>query len=333
MLFSGFIKSIKALTKGSMSLSEKFHIVYAAGIGILLIIYVFVLLSTVVATAGELLKPLTPLITAALGDASNPTLEYIQSLLGSLLPYLQVLAVISLGLGLFSLKSPRQLVGETSVAFMSTTDYLAKGEIRSDLTDQVYSLLQHVHAKKDVRYQRIHIFAYSFGSIIAIDAVFPSGEPAHWTRNIDTLVTIGCPFDFVRTYWDDYFEYRHSLDGVPREWLNVYVTADVWATDFDPPDRKRSRPTKRGGPRTEQRGIVLETGSKKPPNDNIRLGKDRKLRDYFLSWFTLIGIRLHYSYWGKKNPHVENCFDLIVPKVYKGDHAPTATCNDIDPLM
>src|SRR3954471_612384 len=199
-----------------------------------------------------------------------------------------------------SLKSPRQLISETSIASMSTTDYLAKGEIRSDLTDQVYSLFKHVCGKEDVRYQRVHILAYSFGSIITIDAVFPNHEPAHWARNIDTLVTIGCPFDFIRTFWGEYFEHRTAPDGVPRKWLNVYVTADVWATDFDPQDRKRFRLTKRAGSKPEKRGISLNAGLKKSPDENIRLGEDGRLRDYVLGWFTLIGIRLHYSYWGDK---------------------------------
>jgi hypothetical protein len=74
-------------------------------------------------------------------------------------------------------------------------------------------------------YTRLHVVCNSFGSVVAIDSLFPTGgsEPAKRVRDVHTLITVGCPFDFIRSYFDA----RGGFAGVPRQWLNIYREDDV----------------------------------------------------------------------------------------------------------
>ena len=55
--------------------------------------------------------------------------------------------------------------------------YMRLGERRQVLTGQLAALLEHAVQKPEVEYRRIDIVAYSFGTVIAMDALFPVGRP------------------------------------------------------------------------------------------------------------------------------------------------------------
>lgn len=61
------------------------------------------------------------------------------------------------------------------------------------------------------------------GSILAFNAVFPAGavDPEGPIREVETLVTIGSPFDAVRLVKPRYFKGRSWLPDHPARWLNV----------------------------------------------------------------------------------------------------------------
>ena len=73
------------------------------------------------------------------------------------------------------------------------------------------ALLEHLAEKEEVRYRRLDVVAYSFGTIVAIDAFFPlQGRPSRVFQDVETLGTIRCPFDLVRTFWPGYLDNRYA---------------------------------------------------------------------------------------------------------------------------
>jgi hypothetical protein len=223
-----FQACVKAFVKPRERRSEILHIIYSSVISALVIGYVIVLLITSAATVNQLLTNQT---VAGLGLSNVATIEFIRAWFDYLLPYFQGLIIISTGLGLFTAKTLKYYVYEMSLWHVSSSYYLSTGDRRPSLTGQVYSLLEHI-SEKDPQYQNLHIVAYSFGSIVALDAMFPDDMPSRRNCDITTLVTIGCPFAFIRTFWTDYFQDRDCLDGAPQKWLNIYAEADVMATNF-----------------------------------------------------------------------------------------------------
>jgi hypothetical protein len=85
-----------------------------------------------------------------------------------------------------------------------------------------------------IHYQKINVIAYSIGTVIALDALFPfDGKVSTRVRqNIDTLVTIACPFDFIRVYWPRYYESRINPRLDLKAWYNIYSTTDVLSSNF-----------------------------------------------------------------------------------------------------
>jgi hypothetical protein len=80
----------------------------------------------------------------------------------------------------------------------------------------------------------IFIFCLQFRVNCRLRCAVPGWkETGRAFQSVHTLVTIGCPFDFVRTFWSDYFdESRDYTDKVPLRWLNVYSPVDVLGSNF-----------------------------------------------------------------------------------------------------
>lgn len=317
---------VKIFMKGNSGSVQWHHILLASVWTILVVVYVLILSVTVVMT---LIGGGAALTGAELENSSNVVVAFIHSWLGPLQSFVAVSAAIGLAVGW----NPTQRLSRISALALSSSSYLATSTggtgPRSRLTKQVSHLLERIDNENG--YRRIHLVAYSFGSIIALDHVFPPKDEANYrSPRIDTLVTIGCPFSYVRTYWNDYFDQRKVSGKVP-EWLNVYIVTDLLATNFREQDQKGSGDEKRGEIKEEERGIVLETGSRRPHENKLYRPKDRGSRGRRWSWGWLtvkyynlraaITYDVHYDYWGKENWEEPECFDLIVKKIYEDDHA------------
>lgn len=317
---------VKILIKGNSGSVQWHHILLGGVWTILVVVYVLILSVTVVLT---LIGGGAALTGADLENSSNVVVAFIYSWLNPL----QGFVAVSAAIGMFVGWNPTQQLSEISTLVLSSANYLSAGtggtETRSRLTKQLSHLLEHIGTKND--YRRIHLIAYSFGSIIALDLVFPPKDEAiHRSPQIDTLVTIGCPFSYIRM-WNDYFEQRKVSDKAP-EWLNVYVVTDLLATNFREQDQEGSGEEKRGEIKEEERGIMLETGSQRFPREN-RLYRPRGrgsrgrrwpwgwLTTKYYSWRTAITYDVHYDYWGKEKWEEPECFELIVKKIYEDDHA------------
>src|SRR5207247_5225157 len=102
-------------------------------------------------------------------------------------------------LTIFGLRKDNVVARATAAAtgYVSVMSYFRYGERRGDLSGNLARLMQHLAERGKVKYSRVDLVAYSFGTIVALDALFPPrGQSVRTFSDIGRLVTIGCPFDF-----------------------------------------------------------------------------------------------------------------------------------------
>jgi hypothetical protein len=214
--------------------------------------------------------------------------------------------VVTLVTNLFPAR--RDVLVDAAIDYVSAIRYLMVGERRAAVCGRLAALLEHVAERSDTDYERIHIVAFSFGSIIAIDTLFPhAGPPSRRFGLIDTLVTIGCPFDFIRMFWPEYFQRRQGMPNTPRSWLNVYKSIDVLGSNFRNDDRAEEADD----------GIAFENGTIVCPS-NLRYDGDMKLS--IRSWLLMTGLRSHWTYWSGEDEET-SCFGSIVRRMYADSKA------------
>jgi hypothetical protein len=169
-----------------------------------------------------------------------------------------------------------------------------------------------IQEQEDVRYRRIDVLAYSFGTIVALDGFFPrGGAPNIRLREVNTLVMVGCPFDFIRTYWPDYFNTRSVERDVPREWLNFYAPIDILGSNFRA-DGEIGQP---------EQGIPTNgvPDARRRPR-NLAYGASRSAADVGpLEFVTFLGLRSHSLYWARRDEAEETVFEPIVSTLYAGE--------------
>jgi hypothetical protein len=203
-------------------------------------------------------------------------------------------------------------------------NYLGTGDRRSNEADRVSRMLEDILDRRPAETQ-IYVLAYSFGSIIALDTLFPPGQvrAAHLSR-INGLVTIGCPFDVVRSVWPAYFTTRAGVHS--GFWLNVFDPMDVLGSNFvdgsdeaiDPThvagqDRARAR---RARPSPTWAGIGLSQGGALCHPDNlIWEGGSPGQR---LTWPRVLmfsGLRAHAMYWDIDDQDNVGCLRPVVSRL------------------
>jgi hypothetical protein len=198
-------------------------------------------------------------------------------------------------------------VGQSALIGYSVVDYLDRGEDDcAALRGQLAALVDYFGELGDDGPKHVDVLAYSFGSIVALDALFPFvGKPPHHLTAINRLITIGCPFDFIRTYWPDYFTKRFSVEHAPRGWFNFYAPSDVLASNF----REDSENAEAAA------GIEVRPGNVAPPQPVNRPyyidGRDEPVSG--LDSLLLKGLRFHAAYWSSRVASEESVFDEVIP--------------------
>ncbi len=302
--------------KSSKTRQEKIQMLYAIGILFLLILYVVILMGAVVATIEEWNALARVLPDTKLSD-----------LLGRFSWFAKLSQTFVVLSAVFLLFMPpkfnlKERISQAAVDYLCLVYYLNLGEQRNAIIGQLEALIDEISriSEKERKqgsgsgYRHIHLFAYSFGSIIALDALFPAGKaPGRPLRHIHTLVTIGCPFDFVRTFWSAYFDARRGYEkNRPVRWLNVYSPLDVLGSNF----RNDSTP---GDAVVNIRARETGTGEDVPIPYNVEF--DAGLQHSELSFYdslTLLGLRAHSMYWSSKAELESNCFDRLMGEMYDG---------------
>jgi len=237
--------------------------------------------------------------------------------------------------GAFVRFNVRDALSKAAPTLASASSYLIAGQNRNEIIGDLGDVLEHL--KEEGSYERVHLAAYSFGSIVAIDALFQhDGEVSRRFREVTTLITIGCPFDFVRTYWPRYFGNRYRGPGVDGfEWINVYCPIDVLGSNFiDEPARaersafRDAKPPQRKAmlkewDRNYASGVDLVEGDPARPEfaNNIPFGSGQGGTASFGEWAAFAGFRVHGLYWGGASASAVNCFEPIVTRLYAKEQA------------
>jgi pimeloyl-ACP methyl ester carboxylesterase len=229
------------------------------------------------------------------------------------LDWLKTGIVAFAGLGLTVRFNLKEALASVAPILSCATRYLSAGANRCQIIGELTRFVDHLDEQTNVRYRNVHILAYSFGSVIALDTLFPQeSELPKRMERVDTLVTIGCPADFIRTYWPKYFQDRRGKPNTPRRWLNVYNDADVLGSNFLDTFGPDTSKDKMAG--------ICSGGELRRPNeaDNIKFGPSVHS---FSEWVRFIGFRVHSKYWDRQSVNAVSCFEPIVQRLYQGDAA------------
>ncbi len=173
------------------------------------------------------------------------------------------------------------------------------------------------------QYGRVHVVAYSFGSIVAFNAFFPRSRlPLRRFASVDTLVFIGSPFDTIRSFWPKYFRDRKYSANVPKRWVNVFRMDDIMSSNFDNNRQANTVPSVAvmhavfsSGPPT-----VTEVTSSAPSDPtpvptpvNVPIPSEADDREFNLvETISLYGFAAHTGYWHSGNPQAQCAFDEVV---------------------
>ena len=215
----------------------------------------------------------------------------------------QALVVVGAVLGVL-LPNARQRLADDAEIYLRMIRYLWLSGPRDTLRGELLTLLERISERREVG--AIHLVGFSFGSLVAIDTVFPQSKPP--TPRIDrvaTLVTLGCPFDLVRTLQPRYFEQRFGPGDATPRWLNIYDPIDLLGSNFR--DDHRKTPVRRGV------GIV---GALQPSRPDLNLRWNRNQRLGAVTGLMLVSLRVHAQYWGK-DPHADTALGCVATQLLR----------------
>lgn len=203
------------------------------------------------------------------------------------------------------------------VNYLSIVLYMTASERHGHIIGQLDGLIEHVAEQHD--YRHIHIVAYSFGSVLAIDALFPGGvaptagegpasQPPTRYQRVEALITVGSPYDFLRTLWPRYFRSRQSRPDVPKCWYNVYSPMDLLGSNF-----RNDRELAAADPE-----VVPGPQQMTPKNLVFAQGPIRN-RTSLLDFLLIAGLRSHEVYWGADEEVDRNALALVIAELYEPD--------------
>lgn len=194
------------------------------------------------------------------------------------------------------------IITTLATEFVCAHKYLDHGHKRQEIFGNLDNLVEFIAENESGA--KIHFHTYSFGSIVAIDYLFTFGNvPSDNILNLaEGLITVGTPFDFIKTYYSDYTDDRNSDIEKKIKWINVYSVADALGSNF-------RKDTKVG----ESQVGVREDGLK-PININYEITPVKKFNIWrFLS---LHSIKAHSVYWDAA-PEGQTCLRLVYKEMLK----------------
>jgi hypothetical protein len=192
------------------------------------------------------------------------------------------------------------LLTKVAAEFTTIDNYIQYGEQAQIIQGNLDALIEYIVENEEK--PKIHLHTYSFGSVIALDTLFPLGnEPsANIQNNIKLLITVGAPYEFINNYYPNFYTDRTDKMSEKIEWINVYSTMDAFASNF----RKDNKVGE------AKYGIM---GRKEVPiNLNYEIARREKYN--LFSFLTLKHISMHQSYWDDTKSG-QSCTRLIFNKM------------------
>jgi len=186
--------------------------------------------------------------------------------------------------------------------FVSASDYLELGLTKQSIHGQLDILIERIVAQEGPDVE-ICMHCYSFGSLVALDYLFPYGtEPSARVHEfVKGLVTIACPFDFIAVYFPKFFEGRHVSNMDKLKWINVYSLADALASNFRKSDT------------AGEADYSFQKNAPIPKNINYDVANIRM--NIMMQFVTLAALQAHGNYWDGKGG--QSCLRLVIEAMAK----------------
>jgi len=197
---------------------------------------------------------------------------------------------------LLILPNANVLITNLATEYVCANDYIENGVQKQVLQGNLELLVDYI--SENEKGCKIHFHTYSYGSIIAIDYIFPYGNKLskNAVNYVEALITIGTPFEFIKSYYPRYYTNRNIDLGNKIAWLNVYSIADPLATNF------------RSDAKIGESEFGIDNKSLKPSNLNYEVAPFRK--GGFFDFIMLYGVKTHGKYWDPKTEG-QSCLRLI----------------------
>lgn len=202
----------------------------------------------------------------------------------------------------FILCIPESNIILTKIAaeFITLDYYIQNTTDKQVIKHTLQALLQYID--KEEPNKKIHFHTYSFGSIIALDTLFPMKfEPSVTIQNkINVLITIGAPFEFINQYYPNFYKNRIDTMTKKIQWINVYSLVDAYASNF------------RYDNKVGEANFGILNKQEIPININFEISEKNNANG--LDFFGLKQIFMHKSYWDDTNSGT-SCTQLIYFKM------------------
>ena len=192
------------------------------------------------------------------------------------------------------------LLTKVAAEFTTIDNYIQYGEQAQIIQGNLDALIEYIEENEEN--PTIHLHTYSFGSVIALDALFPIGnEPSANIQNkIKLLVTVGAPYEFINNYYPNFYRKRINKISEKIEWINVYSTMDTFASNF------------RNDNKVGEAKYGIMDRKEVPINLNYEIARREKYN--LFSFLTLKHITMHQSYWDDSKSS-QSCTRLIFNKM------------------
>lgn len=319
LLFGSTLRFLRYFMRPGKSAAELFQLAFAGLVLGCIALYVVIVLLTVLGTLGEHTPLWTQLeaaveeLAAAPADATTTSetatsigSEAASAALSTLdrtLRVLQTFVVLLTGGGYLVRGNLKETISAFTIEYSAVIDYLSSGRSRDAIEGALQDLLQRIaESRGDDAYVRIWFLAYSFGSVVAINALFRGDAESATFRRVGGLITIGSPFDVVRNFWPGYFEARRQRPASLR-WLNVHNPDDVLSSCFG--EAGRAAP---------EAGVVLRDGELVAPENLAWAPQPARTLGAPIGRLDRIA-SVHQSYWGGGDPRAQTCLDAVVPRL------------------
>lgn len=192
------------------------------------------------------------------------------------------------------------LITKLANEFTAVDNYIQYGEQSQTIQGNLDALVEYIVENEPNPTIQFH--TYSFGSIVAMDALFPIGNEVTYNtkQTVNLLITVGAPFEFVKGFYPNFYENRNTFMTEKIQWINVYSLMDAFASNF--------RNDNKAG--NAHFGIIKN--KEKPINLNYEIARKDTYNPF--NFLTLKHIRMHRCYWDETK-NGQSCTRLIFNKM------------------
>lgn len=242
---------------------------------------------------------LIPSLLSFIKDFGAIDNSYIKAIMETIADFSKFTIPITTILILFIPES-NTLLTKVAAEFTTIDGYIQYGEQTQIIQGSLDALVEFIVENEDDPTIQLH--TYSFGSIIALDALFPIGtEPCENIQShVDLLITVGAPYEFINNYYPNFYTDRIDKMTNKIQWINVYSLMDAFGSNF--------REDNKAG--EAQYGILDK--KEIPININYEIARRDNYNPF--SFLVLKHISMHKSYWDDSKSG-QSCARLIFNKM------------------